>query len=809
MLGGKAFPAIPARSEQLRPAAYSPHVRATFEASQQSEINSPLREYLRIISKSRWVIFITTLVVVVLTSLYSFLATPMFTATSTVEIGTYEPLLPNANVENNINQQTREASYVNTQIARIASLTVADKAFSQGELAQKVRDYFSRASGIFSVFTPVWKRVVPEHKITSKGKEEPAKSYEHDVTLLRKYVGLLSVEGVKKTSLVKIAVASADPELSAEIANAHAQAFIDLVRSERQNSTIDDLSFLEDQAAELADKVAASERELANYAEKHGIVTVKEDEHVVLKKLELLNELLSNVTAERIQAETAFKEAQAGNAEPTMAFEADSTTQLRTVLKEAEAEYAMMAEKFKPSYPKMIQQKARIDALKENLKQYENDSMRALGARYRAKLEAEKSLKDQFDQQQSKAFELSRLLVNYNIMEREFQSLKDLHQSVLTQLKQAQLTAQSKGTSIYATERATPPTSHSSPHRARNILLALFLGPLLGFAIALGVESFDNTFHSPRDVHRLLQLPTLGIVPLFDVEGSLAARKKVRHLRGKHKPVLVHDDGTNSPSENTSEGAPSGGNKAPVVTEREVAMASAASELVTIHSPQSVASEAFRTVRTAMQYISADKQPRIVLFTSGVKGEGKTTVAGNVAVAFAQAGHRTILIDADLRRPSLHALFNFQPELSGLSEYLTSQKDLDQVLYPTSLPQLTIVPSGSRPPNPAELIGSVKMAEMLTKFSEQYDYVLVDAPPVLPVTDVLTLLAKVDGVVLVVRGQETERHIAGLAVNRLDQLGGRILGVVLNNIDTSSDYYYYYSGAYAYHYGDDMRAANS
>jgi capsular exopolysaccharide synthesis family protein len=754
-----------------------------------------VREYFRVAKKYRWLIVLVSIVFFILTALYSFLATPLYVASATVEIGTYLPLLPTASVEAQVSQQTQSSGYLSTQIARIKSLTVADRALNDKPLAEAINTYFSRADGLFSE-----PKQLPLAASTpnNSSSEILGGEYKHSVDTLKQYLSLINVEQVKKTSLVEISATSADKQLSALVANAHARAFIELVRSERQNSTMEDLIFLEAQADELAKKVALAERKLATYAEEHEIVSLNKDENITVKKMELLNQLLTNATAERIQAEMTFKEAQKGNVSATMAFDSHSTTELRASLKEAEAEYAMLAQKFKPGYPRMAQLQAKVETLKENLKSHDSEAILALDARYQAKLDSEKSLREQLEVQQSKAFELSRLLVSYNIMEREYESVKDLHQSVLRQLKEAQVSAQSSGTSVAITEPATVPGTHSSPKRVRNMLLALLFGPLIGFALAVFFETLDNTLQSPKDVADLLDLPTLGVVPLFGLDSIFepklanAQPKLIAEGSGKSDTNSEKSDNTDTASSNS---------RLPIFFKTD--------NLVTVSSPRSVASEAFRSIRTALQYSSADNPPKVLVFTSGQKGEGKTTLISNLAVTLAQASLRTILIDADLRRPSLHTLFEVDPGHAGLSELLTAQCDLEDVVIQSKFEHLKVIPAGVRPPNPAELVGSKKMADLLKRFSAEYDYVLIDTPPILPVADALSLARSVDGVVLVVRGQDTQKHVASLAVHRLDQVGARIVGVILNNVDVRSDYYYYYRDGYAYHYGHDDQAINS
>ncbi|MCB0358843.1 MAG: polysaccharide biosynthesis tyrosine autokinase [Bdellovibrionales bacterium] len=748
-----------------------------------------LKDYVQLLIKYRWLIVSMTAVVFLLTALYSFLATPLYTATATLKINTYAPLLPGAGIESVLMQQSKETDYLNTQIEVLSGLSLADRVLSEPSLGSRLDAYLERQTGLFSVFSPIFSLF--------QGKKEPeadvAKndSYRHPITTLKQYLSLVSVEPIRKTSLVKISATTSAPELSAEIANAHSAAFINLIRAERQETTLENLVFLKGQAQELADKLSKSERDLAQYAEENAIVSLNKDENIIVKQMADLNTLLTAATARRIESESRFNEAASGSGVDTTAFDDESIQSQRIQLKEAEAEYALLSEKFKPGFPKMVQLKARIDALRDNLKQQRSEVVKGLEAKYKADLESEQELRERLEVQKSKAFELSRREVQYNIMRREYDSLKDLHQSVLRQLKEAQLSAESGGTNIAIADRAAVPINRSSPKRFKNMLLALLVGPLLGCGLALLAESLDNTLKTPEEAQRVLNVPALGIVPMFSIDDHAPELKRLDGGDGKRGPDSPPPEGS----------APPNGASALVVLQSSEL---AASELVTLRSPRSIASVAFRSIRTSILLSSVDNPPRVIMVTSGQKSEGKTSLICNLAITLTQSGYRTVLVDCDLRRPALDRRFNIDRTEAGLVDCLAGQKSLADVRYQTDIGNLEVIVAGSIPPNPSELLGSNKMAALLDELREEFDYVLVDAPPLLPVTDAVVLSRTVDGVVLVVRGQETQTHVAKDAANKLRQVGANILGVVLNDIDIrSGDYYYYRRGYYAYYHAED------
>ena len=763
----------------------------------------PLQDYFRIFLTYRWLVLSVSFITLALSLLYSFLATPMYTAETKVKIGTYSPSVTGAEFEDILRQQTQEQDYLQTQIELLSSYSLVDKVLTEGGLDQDLKHYFSRKTAFFSITEPLLKLFSKAGPAAPQVKTEG--DYHHPQSVIRGYLDLVSIIPVRKTSLVRVSVTTADPLLSAKIANAHAQAFIELVRSERQQNTVESLVFLKSQAEELADKVALAERNIAAYAEENAIVSVNKDENIVVRRMGELSDLLTQATAVRIKAESAYNEAKSGSGLSSTSLDDEAISRLRSSLKEAEAEYAMLSEKFKPGYPRMVQLNARITDLKQNLKEQRTQAISALQAQYNASVQNEEELKRQLEIQKSKAFDLSRREVQFNIMKREYDSLKDLHQSVLRQLKESQMTSESRGTNINVIDRAAVPLDHSSPKRLFNALAALIFGPLLGFALAFVIEALDNTVKTPDQVQDLLQLPVLGVVPAFT--GEDLAREAVE------PNLLIPNFVSGSDSSQADEDAspspyagfltpPSAPVEPPLFPPAPVIQLSNA--FVTLGAPQSIASESFRAIRTGILLSSADRPPRVILITSAKKSEGKTTLAANLAITLAQSSHKTLLIDADLRRPSVSRHFGIDPETPGLVDCLTGQKDAAQVVYPSGVDNLFVIPSGPKPPNPAELIGSRTMAEVLSRFSEDYQYVLIDTPPVLPVTDAVVLSRIVDGVVLVVRGQDTQKQVAKDAASRLRQVGAKVLGVVLNDVNVrSGHYYYYYRDAYADYYAED------
>jgi capsular exopolysaccharide synthesis family protein len=350
-----------------------------------------------------------------------------------------------------------------------------------------------------------------------------------------------------------------------------------------------------------------------------------------------------------------------------------------------------------------------------------------------------------------------------------------------------QLSAAGKSTNISISEYAVAPIEPSSPKVGAIIVLAAAFGLVAGVGIALLKETLDTTLKSSDDASTVLRVPTLGVVPDFDQPApqSEGIEKRRRLLERSLKATSNQ--------------------LVPITLDSDLV---GAAGLVTISIPHGPAAEAFRSIRTSILLSSADYPPKIVMVTSARKGEGKTTVASNLAVSLAQAGHRTVIIDTDIRQPKLRERFNITGSRLGLVDFLAHQAVLEGIVFATDVPNLSVIPAGSCAPNPAELVGSKRMAELLKTLAGTYDHIIIDTPPVLTFADALMMGRSVNGVIVVTRSNVTERAYAQDAIRRLRTIRAPILGLVMNGVtldrSKSSPYSDYANGAYVV---PDMRRA--
>jgi len=743
-----------------------------------------LQELVKIFKKRAKVIIAIFLVMFCSALFYCVVTPKLFKTTTILEIRGYAPVLQQAEVENLLGRDTRRAAYETTTTAKIKQFVIADLSLAKDNLAGELKEYFQDRQEYFPDTS--------DEPGKEPGGNHADKRFQYRIDFLNKYLNLIDVDPIHETSLVTLSVQMSNPPLAQKIANQHAEVFIEHLRDERQGELRENLKALEQHSAELKERLAQAERNVSDYAKQNQLVVLSnsKDESLVAKNIGDISQLLSQATAKRIKSESAFKEFENAGVDVELSVDDRSTRDLRAKLQEAQTEYRVLSQKVTPLYPGMIDLQARIDGLQKALKSERISKIGTLRAEYRGDLEAEKRLASEVERIRRNANDISEKLVNYNLLVREADSLRELSNSVTKELKQTQISVESSRSNIFVSDPAPLPTQPASPRVRIIMILATLLGLIAGTGTALLLEVFDNTIETSEDAQTALRLPSLGYVPSFfisRVESHSAAKK-----------LLSYFSREKGSDENTPAGAESaltveslnlessepyhlGGTK----EHGDKASAPLKGALVTLASPHAAVSEALRTIQAGILFSSAERPPKVVMITSPNKGEGKTTVATNLAVTLAQASHRTLLIDADLRNPSAAYYFGIGRSTAGLTHYLTGHCEIRDIVQKSPVTGLHIIGAGVACPNPAELIGSVKMADLLEVLAEHYDLIILDTAPILPVADSLMLARKVDGVVMVVRSGETQRPAAREASSRMRRVRANLLGVVVNDVSSS------------------------
>jgi polysaccharide biosynthesis transport protein len=582
--------------------------------------------------------------------------------------------------------------------------------------------------------------------------------------LIDTYLGMLTILPTQKTQLVKIAFSTSDPQLSARMADAHAQAYIRQGLELRARTNEEAQRFLEEKLVELKERVEKSEEALNRYRRNRGIISLDDKENIVVERLADLNKRLTEAEAERIALEEQVHLLRGGQHESLPTVVDNSLIQTLTAESaRLEGQYAHLSSQFKPGYPPLDQLRAQLNEARRLLNREIQKVTGSIKSAYQAMVAKEKQLRAAMEAQKAAALRLKDASVNYAILAREVDTNRQLYDSVLHRMKETGVAAELRASNVFIIDKAEPPRKPSSPKIKQSFLLAALLGLMGGVGCAFLREHLDNALKTPQEVERYLRLPNLGLVPDFlSLDWRGYTQRKPPHVT----PQLLRH--------------------LPFGEERG---------LVLSHHPLSVVSEAYRTLRTAILLSRAEEPPKTILFTSATHGEGKTATAVTSAIIFAQMGVKVLLIDADLRRSQCHEVLR-EEKAPGLTEMLTGLSKLEALAQPTHTTGLFFLSSGSTPPNPAELVGSHKMRESLSLLREQYDYILIDAPPVMPVSDAVLLSTMVDGVVLVVDGQQTPKQVVRDARARLNYARAKMLGTVLNRVDLRHGHYAYSYGSY-------------
>jgi succinoglycan biosynthesis transport protein ExoP len=764
------------------------------------EDESSLVDYWRVLLKFKQLILICTIGAGLLATLIAFLLTPKYTASSKIRIGTYEPVLTAASVEGVFQEQSKEASYLETQIREISSITMADRVLSNPKIASVFNQVKSK--GFFASFFSSSDKNGAQLQEAAFSEGLGASQYRNPNAAINSYLGSLSVSPVRRTSLVEIFFTSTNPEIAALVANQHAVEYRNWVRESRVEQRSTTLQFLREQAEELRLKVAGLERELADYSEQHSIVAVNNDENITAQRMAQLNQLLTNVTAKRIEAEKIYEQSSDALSTNASIYDDETTQRMRSELASLEGEFGLLSEKFTPEYPRLRQLSAQIASLKQGIREQRTNIISGLKSKSEAFLQEEERLLEELEQQKSRTFELAKHQVQYNVLKRDLDSSRELLQNVLRQSKESALAIEGNSSNVSIVDFAFVPEKPSFPRRFLLIFGGFGFGLAVGLGLAFLLNHLDNTVRTPDVLDRLTALPSLGVVPSFEL---VAIPEKLRTSGS------VNNSNISSTKENDYVvDSDSLADKEGSVVESEVEDGSNKANLpiAFINAPKSLAAEAYRTIRTAILLSQAGEPPRSILVTSAQSGEGKTTSAINIAVSLASSGGKVLIVDCDLRRPSIKRYLGVKTSGSGLVEVLTGGVPLEDVIINDVAPKVSILPSGRVPPNPAELIGSEEMKKLIVKLTEQFDFVVFDSPPVLPVTDSVILSKLVDGVVFVVKGGRTPKRVVLDAKERLESVGATFLGTVLNDIDLNSADYYYYNRYYSSYYFEEADEDN-
>jgi polysaccharide biosynthesis transport protein len=762
-----------------------------------------LKDHLNVLIKHRRLLILVFLTVLAIGAYFSLTATRLYQASSMLKIEPQNPSVTGVGEMLRLESGGPAYDYYQTQFKLLESKTLAAKVIAELKLESnkiftsaqvttsnptvRVRSWIFGALNFVVSLMPGKQPEPPQEELDST---EAAGHFESTAGktggstnipavapwLIGRYMQFLKIKPIKNTRLVEIAFSTPNAGLSQRLADAHARGFIQLSSESRFALTKEARDFLDGKNAELKQKLERSEDALNRFRQTHGVVSMEKGENVVVERLVDFNRQLTAARAQRIEAESLYKVVETKSTQSlSQVVTQGMVPTLRTNLLALEAEKIKLSSIFKPDHPRMIELNQQISEMKRSLNSEINNVVRGIQENYFAARAKEQALQAEAQKQQQAALDLKEAGVQYAVLEEEVKVNRALYESVLKRLNETNISNDIAVSNMQITQNADRPTGPFTPDIPSNLLVYVLLDLSLGVALAFVKESLDSSLDTPQEVWRAVALSTFGVIP---------------DLRSLNHRFLSYDKGS------LGKFLP----KSLVPPRRQSSTTS--KELIVSHHPLSILADSYRRIRTALLFSQPEKPPKVILLTSPSPAEGKTVTTLNLAIALAQDGHNVLVIDADLRKGCCHARLGITNH-SGLSNVLTGNLALDDAVRPTSVSGLSLLSRGICPPNPTDLLGSHKMKQIVSRLRESFNFILIDSPPAIAVSDAAVLSVMCDGVLLVFHGRKTTTASARQAMERLDAIRAPFLGVILNGIDLGNPEYAYYRC----YYGSDYAAA--
>jgi capsular exopolysaccharide synthesis family protein len=708
---------------------------------------SRLRHYWRILYRRRWVALSILAACIGFALIASMLTQRQYTATARIQIAREVAKVMNIEGVENEEGAAASAEFYQTQYALLKSRSLAEavvRSLGLSENYQFLADYdMSEAESI---------RELPRAERFALATEKVDES--------------TAVAPVRGSSVVDVHVEVPNPQLAASIANELVEKFIETNLSRRFEATAYAREFLQNRLNSVRAKLEDSERRATEYARQQGLITIASSgeggetsgqQSLTTADLAQLSSQLALARAQRARAEADFR-ASSGGAAAERARGNEAVNALRRQRAELTGELRKLESDFGPEYPRVVALRAQLNELNRQIAQEEgvvrSGVNRDLEDRYRQALAAERGLQSRVDQLKAAVLDQQQRSIQFNIIQRDVDTNRALYEALLQRFKEIGVAGGIGTNNVSVVDPALPPEDPSSPNLPLNLALGLIFGLALGAGAAFALEQLAESVILPSEFQRKLGLPLLGSTPITKTEGG-------RKLLGT--TALTTRDVTNKLGESQSE-----------------------------------LSEAYFSILTAIQFSTPKGAPKTLSVTSSQAGEGKSTTALALAKALASVGARVLIIDADMRNPSLHKALGLQSG-RGLSDVLTGKAELMEVAQTAD--GISAIPAGPLPPNPAELLASGALEEALRVAGENFDHVVLDGPPVLGLADAPLIARATEGTVFVVESGRTRSTQARQAIERLIRVRAHLLGAVLTKLDSRSSGYGYGYG-YNYSYGN-------
>jgi polysaccharide biosynthesis transport protein len=706
-----------------------------FLASQDSE--TPLTQYFQILVRRRWIVLATIAAALALALFLSMTTTRLYRATATLEIAREASKVVDVKgVEPSSTVGNQE--FYQTQYGLLKSRSLAEQVVRNLRLDDNDGFLYGYSGGS-----------APDASTADRATRRQALQ-RRATSLVQSH---LLISPVRNSGLVAVSFDSPDPELSKRVANSIAENFIAANLARRFDASAYARRFLEERLAQTRAKLEESERSLVAYATRERLINVDEaavnsdgqtsgaPRSLAAADLSALNTALVTAKSERIAAEARYGQARgSGGTSTTETFSDPAISALRSLRSQLYADYSKNLAKFKPDYPAMVAQKQQIDEIDRQISSQSGGIARSLRSEYLAAAERENALQARVNGLKDSVLDNRARSIQYNIYQRDADTNRTLYDGLLQRYKEIGIAGGVGTNNVSVVDKAEAPRAPFTPRTMFNLLLGLLAGTVLGGLLAFLIEQLDESIVAPHDLEQKLGIPLLGSVPLVG-EGE--------------KPLDLLED-----------------RKSPL-------------------------SEAYLSIQTALRFSTSHGAPRSLLVTSARAAEGKSTTSVSIARNFASLGRTVVLVDGDMRNPSLHRLMGLSNK-QGLSDALAGANEPVKLMNATPYKGMSVITAGPLPPNPAELLAGTRLAEFVTELLKSVDHVVIDGPPVMGLADAPLIATAIEGTVFVIAAKETRAKAARIALRRLADTHAHIAGAVLTKFDVRQVGYDY---AYSYEYG--------
>lgn len=720
------------------------------EATEDADDSISVKDVLHTLARYKWLLLASLLLCTAAALLKGLTTTPQYQATVLLQIDQATARIVQFNKDLDP-QQEGDALMLQTQYELLKSRSLAERVIDDLQMAPASGKLVGTAPGapVGGGARPAaapqagWlASVLAGYRSQEKPSVNDREFLSHEA-LVGGFMAAMTVEPVRNSRLVRVKIVHADAVQAARIANAVAQAFIALSMERRAQSSVYAKTFLEDQLKATKAKLEESERTLNAYAKSNAILTLDEKTSVISQTYTDYSSALGRVEQDRLKAEALYN-AVAANPESAFQVLDSKTVQVyKEQMAKVEAEYLTSLAVYKPEFPKMLQLKTQINELDRRIKSEVNAVLASARSQYEAAKKQEDKVRALLQETRQEVLLTQDKSVNLNLFKRELDTNRQLYDALLQRLKEVGVTSGVTSNNISVVDEANPPLFPISPNLMKHAGIGVLAGLLLGMGFVFTREHLDDSLKHAAEIEAKLGLPLLGIVPLM---------KKKQQAR--------------------------------------------ALALLTVNDPRGTFAEAYRSMRTALQFSTAEGTPRRLLVTSSMQSEGKSTTALALAINLAQLGQRVLLIDADMRNPSLHKMLECAND-AGLSSYLSGEPESEALMQKTDIANLAVLTAGPQPPSPVDLLMGPRLLELLDRADAMgFDKIVIDAPPVLGIADAIVLGNHVQDILFTVKAGGTRLSSIRDALRRM-RLGGLMpLGVVLTSAGVEETQYYGYYGAY-------------